>query len=93
MEVLMQVWLPMILAFAFAFIPPSELHGQSSPNSGLKGEITGVTVPANRRPVVTFKISDSKGRPLELEDLDPNSGGHVQYKRQKRPTGERLADE
>src|SRR5215467_9184982 len=69
----MQLLLAVILAFGFVSVQPSELRGQSSANGGLKAEITGVSVPPGRRPVVTFKISDLKGRPLELEDLDPNS--------------------
>lgn len=47
--------------------------GQGSAQSGLKAEITGVTIPANRRPVVTFNVSDAKGQPLEINDLDANS--------------------
>ncbi|HEY2988527.1 MAG TPA: OmcA/MtrC family decaheme c-type cytochrome [Candidatus Binatia bacterium] len=49
------------------------VHNQTAPDGGLKAEITGVAIPANRRPVVTFKITDAKGKPLELEELDPNS--------------------
>jgi OmcA/MtrC family decaheme c-type cytochrome len=60
-----------ILALTLAAAPAA--HGQSAPDGGLKAEITAVAIPANRRPVVTFKIADAKGRPLDLEDLDPNS--------------------
>ena len=48
-------------------------YGQSSAQSGLKATITLVAIPNDRRPVVTFKITDVKGKPLELDDLDPDS--------------------
>ncbi|TMA12185.1 MAG: OmcA/MtrC family decaheme c-type cytochrome [Deltaproteobacteria bacterium] len=48
----------------------SSVHGQGVPADGLKAEIVGVKVPSNRRPVVIFRVSDSKGKPLSLEDLD-----------------------
>src|SRR4030095_15565960 len=38
-----------------------------------EAEIINVTIPANRRPGVTFKVSDAKGKPIELEELDANS--------------------
>lgn len=63
----------LILMFTVAFFAPPAVHSQSAPDSGLKAEITGVSIPADRRPVVTFKISDAKGKPLDLDDLDPNS--------------------
>jgi len=69
----MRLLLLLIWFFGTAVAMPSGVGGQSSPNGGLKAEITGVSVPASRRPVVTFKISDSRGKPLELQDLDPNS--------------------
>jgi OmcA/MtrC family decaheme c-type cytochrome len=58
-------------ALTFATAPPADC--QSVADGGLKAEITGVAIPADRRPVVTFKIADAKGKPLDLEDLDPNS--------------------
>jgi hypothetical protein len=39
----------------------------------LNTEITGVRIPADRRPVVIFKIYDGQGRALELSDLDDGS--------------------
>jgi hypothetical protein len=69
----MRLLLLLILFFGLAVVVPSDVRGQSGPNGGLKAEIIGVSVPGSRRPVVTFKISDSRGKPLELEDLDPNS--------------------
>ena len=48
-------------------------YGQSSAQSGLKAAITAVAIPTDRRPVVTLKITDAKGKPLELDDLDPDS--------------------
>ena len=49
------------------------LHSQDRSEGGLKAEITGVSIPASRKLVVTFKISDLKGKALELDDLDANS--------------------
>jgi OmcA/MtrC family decaheme c-type cytochrome len=48
------------------------VYAQNSPG-GLKAEITGVAIPASRRPLVTFKVSDAKDKSLDLDDLDPNS--------------------
>jgi OmcA/MtrC family decaheme c-type cytochrome len=67
---LLRVLFP-ILALTFSTAAVS--HGQSAPDGGLKAEITGVTIPGNRRPVVTIKVTDAKGKPLDLEDLDSNS--------------------
>lgn len=41
-----------------------------SPGPGLKIQITKVEVGGDRRPVVTFKISDDKGVGLQISDLD-----------------------
>ena len=46
------------------------VHGQRS-LGGLRAEIIAVTIPASRRPVVTFQVSDAKGKPIDLEELDP----------------------
>jgi hypothetical protein len=40
---------------------------------GLKANIIGVNIGSDRRPVATMKISDAKGKPLELADLDAGS--------------------
>ncbi|HWX77061.1 MAG TPA: hypothetical protein VNY32_06270, partial [Candidatus Acidoferrales bacterium] len=69
----MRLLLLLILFFGFAVAMPSGVSGQSGPDGGLKAEITGVSIPSSRRPVVTFKISDSRGRALDLEDLDAHS--------------------
>ena len=37
---------------------------------GVTAEILGVRIPADLRPVVTFRIADSKDLPLELKDID-----------------------
>ncbi len=42
-------------------------------DGGLIVHIVGVAIRADHRPVVTFKINDVKGKPLDIEDLDPNS--------------------
>jgi OmcA/MtrC family decaheme c-type cytochrome len=40
---------------------------------GLKATIVGVDIGSDRRPVATIKISDAKGKSLELADLDTGS--------------------
>lgn len=62
-----------ILSIAFALSVVAVARGQSPSGDGLKAEIIGVVIPADRRPVVTFKISDAKGKPLDVADLDPDS--------------------
>jgi hypothetical protein len=47
---------------------PAAAFAQGHP--GIKATIIGVAIPSHRRPVVTFKIADSKGQPLEQSDLD-----------------------
>ena len=69
----MQLRRVLILISAVVLSPTYAVHTQTAPDSGLKAEITGVSIPANRRPVITFKISDAKGKSLDLDDLDPNS--------------------
>ncbi|MDP2602234.1 MAG: hypothetical protein Q8S00_06525 [Deltaproteobacteria bacterium] len=55
-----------VLVIAVALSVVGVARGQSGPDDGLKAEITAVSIPADRRPLVTFKISDSKGRPLDV---------------------------
>src|SRR5262245_29817732 len=68
----MQPWQILFLIFFFSGAVLLPAHAQPVQN-GLKAEIISVTIPANRRPVVTFKASDAKGKPVELEELDANS--------------------
>lgn len=68
----MRLWRILFLTIVLSITVSARVHAQPV-QSGLKAEIIGVTIAANRRPVVTFKVSDAKGKPLELEDIDPNS--------------------
>jgi OmcA/MtrC family decaheme c-type cytochrome len=52
------------------FFTHSASYAQISIAQTLNAEIKGVRISADRRPVVTFKISDGQGRALELSDLD-----------------------
>jgi OmcA/MtrC family decaheme c-type cytochrome len=61
-----------VLLITFLLSGLSGGHGQS-PLGGLRAQITGVAIPASRRPVVTFKVSDAGGKPVDLADLDPDS--------------------
>lgn len=45
----------------------------AAPAPGLKLQITKVELPADNKPVVTFKITDGKGGALKPADLDANS--------------------
>ena len=64
--------LALLLALpALAVGSPLAVHAQEA--GGLKAEIVSVSIPVHRRPVVTFKIADSKGQALELADLDKDS--------------------
>ena len=47
--------------------------GYAEPVAGLRVEIIEARIGVDRRPVVTFKITDAIGKPLDIEDLDPNS--------------------
>ena len=63
---------PVLLYLSFSFfLTAAELSFvQRASGQGLKAEITRVKIPRDRRPVVTFKIRDSKGKPLTIKDLD-----------------------
>jgi OmcA/MtrC family decaheme c-type cytochrome len=67
---LLRAWILMCIPVLLA---TSAAHSQNMPASGLRAEIIGVSVSDKRRPVVTFKISDSKEKPLDLGDLDADS--------------------
>jgi OmcA/MtrC family decaheme c-type cytochrome len=69
----MQFLSVLMITLVFSLATPSAARSQSGPNSGLKADITSVSISVNRRPVVTFSVADAKGKPLDLEDLDPNS--------------------
>ena len=42
-------------------------------SDGLRAEIAKVEIPPDRKPVVTFRLTDGSGNPLRLEDMDANS--------------------
>jgi len=46
------------------------LLAQPTPGPGLKLQIQAVDIPSDRRPVVTFRITDDAGNPLKLTDVD-----------------------
>ena len=50
---------------------PVLLEGQTT--AGLSVSITGARVAADHRPVVTFKLNDSRGTPLDVTNVDGNS--------------------
>ncbi|MDO8691776.1 MAG: OmcA/MtrC family decaheme c-type cytochrome, partial [Dehalococcoidia bacterium] len=77
------IYLPAILAVVAALLtfPWWGSHVQSilaadAPGPGLKVQITDVSIPGDRKPVVTFRITNAEGNPLQLTDLD---GGLVRF--------------
>lgn len=60
----------LFLALGFFFLYPAPAHGQPSVGEGLKAQIIGVKIPENRKPIVTFRISDAKGAPLDRSALE-----------------------
>jgi len=66
-----RLWMGFIILFLAAATPTAD--GQIPASGGFKAEITGVTIPADRRPLVNFTVSDANGKPLDLHDLDPQS--------------------
>ena len=59
----------LILFLSFLLLGSVPVYAQPSFGEGLKAEIAAVAIPENRRPVVTFKITDAQGRPLDRSDL------------------------
>ncbi|MBI2864157.1 MAG: OmcA/MtrC family decaheme c-type cytochrome [Chloroflexi bacterium] len=52
----------------------SVVNGESTPaTGGVKLAITSASIPGDRKPVVSFKLTDAKGSPLRLTDVDANS--------------------
>ena len=49
----------------------------AEPLAGLRAEIVGVRIGADRRATATIKVTDAKGRPLDLNDLDRDSARFV----------------
>jgi hypothetical protein len=50
-------------------LKPAAVYGQEPLSGGLKPEIRRVKIREDRRPVVTFKITDAKGHPLDRSVL------------------------
>lgn len=67
--------LAVALATAFQFTQSTRVaQSQSTPaSSGVKLAVTGASLPGDRKPVVSFKLTDDNGSPLRLSDLDANS--------------------
>jgi len=66
-----RLWMGLVILFLAVATPTAD--GQVPASGAFKAEITAVTIPADRRPVVTFTVSDANGKPLELQDLDQQS--------------------
>src|SRR3989304_3364473 len=49
---------------------PAGAPAPTPPGAGLKSTITKVEIGADRKPVVTFTLTDDKGMPLKISDLD-----------------------
>jgi OmcA/MtrC family decaheme c-type cytochrome len=63
------------LAIVLAFWLNGSSHAE--PVAGLRAEIVGARISADRRAIATIKLSDSKGQPLDLDDLDCHSARFI----------------
>ncbi|MBI4310902.1 MAG: OmcA/MtrC family decaheme c-type cytochrome [Chloroflexi bacterium] len=54
---------------------------------GYSAKIDGVTIGADRKPVVTFTVRDGKNQPLKLSDLDSNPGFIAAYIKEDKASG------
>ncbi len=61
---------PALLLLGLFLFGSPPVYGQGSSGEGLKAEILGVKIPDHRRPVVTFRILDAKGNPLDRSQLE-----------------------
>ena len=66
---------------------PQGLQGAVAAAPDLKSTITKVTINADRRPVVTFTLTDSKGAPLKIADLDGEPRFGIAYLKVDASTG------
>ena len=56
----------LMLALLRVAVPQPSVYAQMD---GLKGNIVAATA-VDRRPIVTFAITDAKGKPIDLVDLE-----------------------
>src|SRR3989304_1941403 len=61
--------------WAFGVVTPRS----ATAGDGLGLDILGVQVDQDRRPQVTFKVTDATGNPLALSDLDASGTGTVRF--------------
>lgn len=54
------------------FTPSPPAFGAAIPGDGINLKITGTSIGADLKPVVTFSLTDSAGNPLRLADADQN---------------------
>jgi hypothetical protein len=59
------------LAIVLAFWPNRLAYAE--PAAGPRAEIVGARIGADRRAIATIKLSDAKGQPLDLDNLDSDS--------------------
>lgn len=60
----------LLLFLGFSLLSPDRAFAQAAAGNGLRAQIVGVKIAADRRPVVTFRISDSRGNPLDRSQLE-----------------------
>src|SRR3990172_8219761 len=79
----------LIFMLAFQFIQSANVaKGESTAiGPGLKLSITGASIPGDRKPVVSFKLTDDSGTPLRLSDLDGNPSFTIAVLKQEADTG------
>ncbi|MDO8669905.1 MAG: OmcA/MtrC family decaheme c-type cytochrome [Dehalococcoidia bacterium] len=78
-----------IFVVAFQFIQSARVAtSESTPASeGVQLTVTSASIPGDRKPVVSFSLTDSKGSPLRLSDLDGNPSFTIAVLQQESGTG------
>lgn len=67
------VTIVLLLGILFVGLGTQAIFAQTGPGEGLRAEISGVEIPADRKAVVTFRLTDGRGAGLRVEDMDRNS--------------------
>lgn len=65
--------LVLMMVGVLAILGVQTIFAQSAPADGLRADIVKAEIPSDRKPVVTFSLTDASGSPLTLEQMDANS--------------------
>ncbi|MHB1135148.1 MAG: OmcA/MtrC family decaheme c-type cytochrome [Chloroflexota bacterium] len=75
----------LLLLLLAAVFGAQTIAAQSAPGDGLRAEITSVVIPADRKPVATFRLSNAAGAALTLAQMDANSTRLILTRLEKDP--------